>query len=88
MLDLRPFQKRFIREAFRPGIDTSALSIPSGNGKSALASHLLERCLTPGDSMHESGAEYLLGAGSNRTGETLLPSHHVRPLNLAGNTAS
>ena len=64
MLDLRPFQRRFIREAFRSHVDISALSIPRGNGKSALASHLLERCLTPGDSMHESGAEYLLGAGS------------------------
>ena len=64
MLDLRPFQKRFIREAFKPNIDTSALSIPRGNGKTTLASHLLERCLTPGDSMHEPGAEYLLGAGS------------------------
>ena len=36
MIDLRPFQRRFIRAATAPGIDTTALSLPRGNGKSAL----------------------------------------------------
>ena len=29
-----------------------------------MAAHILERCLTPDDPLHVSGAEYLLGAGS------------------------
>ena len=63
-MKLRPFQTRFVKGAFRKGIDTAALSIPRGNGKSCLAGHLLSRCLTPGDPMHEAGKEYLLLAAS------------------------
>ena len=62
--ELRTFQKQFIKGALAPGIDVAALSIPRGNGKSWLAAHLLTRCLTPGDSLHVAGAEYLLCAGS------------------------
>ena len=61
---LRAFQKQFIRGALAPGVDVAALSIPRGNGKSWLAAHLLTRCLTPGDSLHVAGAEYLLCAAS------------------------
>ena len=61
---LRQFQRRFIQGAFGDGIDTAALSIPRGNGKSFLAGHLLARCLTPGDDLFESGKEYLLLAAS------------------------
>ena len=61
---LRNFQSRFVRKATAKGIDTAVLSIPRGNGKSALAAHILARCLTPGDSLHVAGTEYLLGAAS------------------------
>ena len=61
---LRPFQKRFIRGALDTGIDTAALSVPRGNGKSWLAARILTRCLTPGDELHVPGAEYLLCAAS------------------------
>ena len=61
---LRIFQKQFVRRGLAPGIDVAALSIPRGNGKSWLAAHLLRRCLTPGDSLHVPGAEYLLCAAS------------------------
>ena len=37
---------------------------PRGNGKSFLAAQILLRCLTPGDSLHVPGAEYLLCAAS------------------------
>ena len=63
-MELRVFQKRFIRGAFAPGIDTAALSVARGNGKSWLAAHLLTRCMTPGDPLHQSGAEFLLLAAS------------------------
>ena len=64
MVELRPFQRTFIRHATAPGIDVAALSLARGNGKSWLAAHLLTRCLTPGDSLHVPGAEYLLCAAS------------------------
>ena len=64
MIELRSFQRRFVAKATRPGIDTTALSLPRGNGKSWLAAHLLTRALTPGDSLHVSGSEYLLAAAS------------------------
>ena len=63
-LTLRPFQRRFLARALAPGVDTAALSIPRGNGKSRLAAHVLERCLTPGDPLFVAGSEYLLCAAS------------------------
>jgi len=64
MLELRPFQRLFLRRAFSPGIDTAALSMPRGNGKSTLAAYVLARCLTPGDPLNVPGAEYVLTAAS------------------------
>ena len=64
MVELRPFQRTFIRHATAPGIDTAALSLPRGNGKSWLAAHLLRRCLSPGDELYVPGSEYLLCAAS------------------------
>ena len=64
MFRLRAFQKQFVRGALAPDVDTAALSIPRGNGKSWLAAYLLERCMTPGDPLHIPGAEYLLCAAS------------------------
>ena len=63
-MSLRYFQKKFITNAMKPGIDVAALSIPRGNGKSWLAAHLLTRCLTPTDTLFVHGAEYLLCAAS------------------------
>ena len=63
-MKLRPFQKRFIKGAFRKGVDTACLCLPRANGKSCLAGHLLARCLTPGDPLNEPGKEYLLLAAS------------------------
>ena len=64
MLELRPFQRRFLTRALAKGVDTAALSIARGNGKSSLVAFVLERCLTPTDRLFEPGAEYLLGAAS------------------------
>ena len=64
MLDLRPFQRKFISGAFAKGIDTAALSISRGNGKSTLAAYILARCMTPGDPFHVPGHEYILTAAS------------------------
>ena len=64
MIELRPFQRRFLKAAFSPGVDTSALSIPRGNGKSTLAADVLRRCMTPGDPLNVPGREYALVAAS------------------------
>ena len=61
--DLRPFQRRFLRAAFQPGIEIAALSCPRGAGKSTLAGHLVTRALTPGDALFVPGAANVLLAG-------------------------
>ena len=63
-MKLRRFQKEFLAKALAPGIDIAALSLPRGNGKSFLAAHILTRCLTPGDVLHQPGKEYVQVAGS------------------------
>ena len=63
-MELRKFQRDFVRRATAPGIDTAALSLPRGNGKTWLAAHLLTRALTPGDALYVEGDEVLLCASS------------------------
>ena len=65
---IKPFQRRFLAGAFAPGIDTAALSIPRGNGKSALAGLIIARAMTPGDPLHVPGKECILGAASIKQG--------------------
>ena len=64
MLKLKPFQKRFMRGVLDPAVDVAALSIPRGNGKSALAGDLLARVLDPADSLFRAGTEAVLLAAS------------------------
>ena len=40
LMDLQPFQRRFIKRALAPGMDTAALTLPRGNGKSWLAAYI------------------------------------------------
>ena len=63
-MDLRPFQRRFLRAALKPDIDTAALSLPRGNGKSALAGHILTRVMDPDDALFRPGTESVLCAAS------------------------
>ena len=63
-VQLRAFQKRVLRGALAPGISTAALSLPRGNGKSALAGHLVSRIMTPTDSLFVAGSESVLCAAS------------------------
>jgi len=64
MIDLLPFQRQFLKAALGPDIRTAALSLPRGNGKSALAGHLLTRILTPSDPLFRPGTESVLVAAS------------------------
>ena len=58
--ELRPFQRRFVREAYAPGIDTAALSLPRSNGKSWLAGFLLAKYMDPTDPLFADGDEVVL----------------------------
>ena len=64
MLDLRPFQTRFLHHALQPAITTAALSLPRGNGKSSLAGYLVNRILNPDDDLFIPGTESVLCAAS------------------------
>lgn len=63
-LELLEFQDEFIAQAFAQDVDTAALSLPRGNGKSTLSGHILGRAMRPGDPLNVPGAEYLLMAAS------------------------
>ena len=63
-MNLKAFQRKFIKNALRPDIDIACLSLPRGNGKSALAAHLLCRALDPGDVLFTPGSESVLMSGS------------------------
>lgn len=64
MTELRGFQRRFLRGALAPDVDTACLSIPRGNGKSWLAGHLVSRILDPDDALFVEGTESVLLAAS------------------------
>ena len=61
---LAPFQRRFVRNAFRPGIFQSVLSTPRGGGKSSLCGELLAAAVVPGAPLFVPGAESILMASS------------------------
>ena len=61
---LAPFQRRFLRGAFRPGVYTAILSGPRGLGKSSLSADVLAAYVAPDGPLHRPGAESVLLAGS------------------------
>ncbi len=63
-LELLPFQRRFLSRALAPGVETAALCLPRGNGKSSLAAHIAARAMTPGDALFSPGMELHLAAAS------------------------
>ena len=64
MLQLEPFQARFLKAATAPNVHLAALSLARGNGKSRLAAYLVERILTPTDPLFRPGTESVLVAAS------------------------
>ena len=63
-MQLRAFQKAFVREATSPGVDSACLSLPRGNGKSALAGHIVSRFMDPKDDLFRPATESVLCAAS------------------------
>ena len=68
---LRKFQRQFVRAATAPEIDNAVLSLPRGNGKSALAGYLASRILTPTDKLFRPGSESIVVAGSLEQGRII-----------------
>ena len=100
MDQLRPFQRRFVKGATAPGIDTAALSLPRGNGKSWLAAYLLVWGLSPGDSLTYISTGYIRltlqrliinlieGGGRYSFPELRQPQPDDRPAHVAHFTAA
>ena len=63
-IELRPFQREFIRNALRPDISIACMSISRGNGKSTLSGYIAARVMDAGDSMFRPGTESVLVAAS------------------------
>ena len=60
MAELLRFQKDFIKAVENPAYDTVAISGPRSLGKTFISAHVLIRCMTPGDVLHQPGKEYIL----------------------------
>ena len=63
-MKIKPFQTVFERAVENPQYDTVAISGPRGLGKTFLLARILTRCLSPGDSLHQAGKEYILGSAT------------------------
>ena len=63
-MQLRRFQKEFLKRALSPDVEIGALSLARGNRKSFLAGHILTSCLSPGDPLFANGQEVVQCAGS------------------------
>ena len=63
-MKLKPFQLEFEKAVEDNRYDTVVLSGPRSLGKTFSAARILARCLTPGDTLHQPGREYILGAAS------------------------
>ena len=66
MIQLRPFQKRFLHEITRPnGPNTAAISAPRGSGKSTFCGIILHKALDPrSDLFVGNGKECVINAAS------------------------
>ena len=65
-LAVQPFQKRYLRAAFSPGISTAALSTPRGAGKTELIGRVAGLGVVEGSPVFRPGHEVVVFAGSMR----------------------
>ena len=59
-----PYQKRFIRGAFQPGVIRAGCSLARGGGKTGLASALALDSIRPSGAIHKPGGETIVIASS------------------------
>lgn len=62
--EVLPYQRRFLRGAFRPGVLRAGLSLARGGGKTGLASGLSLDAVRPDGFLHRDGFECVLIASS------------------------
>ena len=73
MIDLRPFQRRFVKAVESDRYDTLALSTPRSQGKTTLVGHMAARMLTPGDPLFAGeGKRIIVVAGTLEQGIPVL----------------
>ena len=71
LIALRRCQGKFLKKAFSPGMLTSCLSTPRGQGKSTLAPWLALQILTPGSPLFEAGSEnHVVGSSLGQSRRT------------------
>ena len=71
LINLRPFQHKFLKQSFAPDILTSCLSTPRGQGKSTLAAFLGLQTLIPGSPLFEAGSEnHVVGSSLGQSRRT------------------
>ena len=58
------WQRRFLRGAFRPGVQRAGVSLARGGGKSGLASALALDTIRPAGALHVDGGETIVLASS------------------------
>ncbi len=75
---LMPWQREFVRGAFRQGTVEAALSIARSNGKSMLCSALMASCIHPDGPLHEKYITNILVSG--RFGQAAISFKHVLSL--------
>ena len=59
-----PYQRRFLRGAFRPGVFRAGCSLARGGGKTGLASALALDSIRPAGALHKAGGETIVIASS------------------------
>ena len=82
-----PFQKRFLKGAFRPGVIRAGLSTGRGSGKTGLASALCLDAIRPAGALHRDGFEVILFASSFQQARLAFESVLVS-LDLLGESAA
>ena len=64
VLSLERFQRRFLTSALKPGVQSAALSMARGNGKSTLSAYIALESLRPGSALFAPGVENHLVAAA------------------------
>ncbi len=65
-LEVQPFQRRYLRAAFAPGVSVAALAAARGSGKTELIGRLAGQGVIEGSPLFRPGHEVVVFAGSMR----------------------
>ena len=78
VIALAPFQRRFLRGAFAPGVSVAGLCAARGSGKTALCAHLAAAAISPDSPLHVARAEVLAVArDTKQAGQIFRDVQHI-----------